>query len=331
MSPMEIALLVIGVIIFVLSFLIPDRGSNKSGKQLEAEQENIKNMIQQEFDGVKYKVGEAADETVDNAVDKAERALEKTSNEKIMAVNEYGQTILEEINKNHQEVMFLYDMIKDKHTDLTNIVREADAAFKDVEALSQKAQSAAEGLRRELTVVSVTKKGLSDEQKAVFGEDSATMPKIPVAAQSYANQVSAAAILNSQNNKKTEQAVATDVMSGTAYKKSSSAMGVSPIIEPARAAQQPISAVQQPISAVRQQPISASQQPISAPQQMGAALKPGMAQASAADAASASGVNAENNNQRILELHNKGMSTVDIAKELKLGVGEVKLVLDLFR
>ena len=41
--------------------------------------------------------------------------------------------------------------------------------------------------------------------------------------------------------------------------------------------------------------------------------------------------NKENNNDRILSLHKKGMSSVDIAKELGLGVGEVKLVINLFK
>ena len=41
--------------------------------------------------------------------------------------------------------------------------------------------------------------------------------------------------------------------------------------------------------------------------------------------------NQENNNDRILKLHNEGMSYVDIAKDLGLGVGEVKLVINLFK
>ena len=39
----------------------------------------------------------------------------------------------------------------------------------------------------------------------------------------------------------------------------------------------------------------------------------------------------ENNNDRILRLHKEGVSNVDIAKELGLGVGEVKLVLNLYK
>ena len=37
-----------------------------------------------------------------------------------------------------------------------------------------------------------------------------------------------------------------------------------------------------------------------------------------------------NSNERILQLHNEGKSNVAIAKELGLGIGEVKLVIDLF-
>ena len=41
-------------------------------------------------------------------------------------------------------------------------------------------------------------------------------------------------------------------------------------------------------------------------------------------------VNQGNNNEKILELHRMNKSNVAIAKELGLGVGEVKLVIDLY-
>ena len=40
--------------------------------------------------------------------------------------------------------------------------------------------------------------------------------------------------------------------------------------------------------------------------------------------------NGRNSNERILELHKAGKSNMAIAKELGLGLGEVKLVIDLF-
>jgi len=38
-----------------------------------------------------------------------------------------------------------------------------------------------------------------------------------------------------------------------------------------------------------------------------------------------------NNNERILKLYREGRTVLEIAKELGLGTGEVKLVIDLFR
>ena len=38
-----------------------------------------------------------------------------------------------------------------------------------------------------------------------------------------------------------------------------------------------------------------------------------------------------NSNEIILEMHRNGNSIIDIAKQLGLGVGEVKLVIDLYQ
>lgn len=298
MTPMEIALLIIGVIIFVLSFFLPDTGIKKSEQQIEEEQEEIRRMMQKELDGMKLKVNEATSETVDVAVDKAERSLEKVSNEKIMAVSEYGETVIEEINKNHQEVMFLYDMLKDKHTDLTNSVREADAAQKEMETLSKTAHSASAVLQRDLNVISVTRKGLTDEQKAVFDRLDSTEPVATAKSSNltYADNVTKSEPIEQIESIKTDivasdimpetknnsPKVALDIMSGTVYQSDDSNAQMKPVITKAPA------------------------QPATEQSSQG------------------------NNNQKILELHKMGKSTVEIAKELKLGVGEVKLVIDLF-
>lgn len=283
MTPMEIALLIVGVVIFVISFFLPGGNNKKSKKELEIERAEIQRLIEQEVDTMKLSVGEATTETVDNAVYKAERSLEKVSNEKIMAVNEYSQTILEEINKNHQEVMFLYDMLKDKHTDLTNEVRRADATAREIESLSNNALVAQRGLQQEINAISVTQKGLTDKQRAIFDalpndNAKATTDNLqPLPVQVVSPQESVVInpvmepIVNQMAEKKTE---VVDMLSGAKFASGDEA-GAAPTVSKA--------------------------------------------------------VEPVNNNQRILSLHQQGMSTVDIARELKLGVGEVKLVIDLFK
>lgn len=275
MTIMEISLLVLGVIIFALSFVIPDRGSEKSEAEVENEREQIRNLMSEELTTMKSSLNEVADDSVNYAVEVAERSMEKVSNEKIMAINEYAGTVLEEINKNHQEVVFLYDMLQDKHTDLTNIVRKADATSKEMETLSEAAMTTTESLRHEIDVMSVTQKGLSEQQKAIFD----VVEKVPVVEKTPEKTADVS----------TPEPVETkddsfDMLSKTAHRESNVTLSADPatsrkLVEP-------------------KMPHMDSE---------------------------------ENNNEKILKLHETGMSTVDIAKELKLGVGEVKLVIDLFQ
>ncbi|MDE6128455.1 MAG: hypothetical protein K2G16_04605, partial [Lachnospiraceae bacterium] len=136
MGAMEIILLIAGVIIFVLSFFIPTgKGADDGTKEMVKKE--VKNVVAREMDEVKERIEDIVDETVDYAVEKTERSLERVSNEKIMAVNEYSDTVLEDINKNHQEVMFLYDMLNDKHENIKSTVSKIEQTVKEAEAAGE--------------------------------------------------------------------------------------------------------------------------------------------------------------------------------------------------
>ncbi len=317
MTPMEIALLITGVIIFVISFLMPEVPMKKSDRELAAEKEEARRLVEQEVDTMRLKVGEATSETVEYAVDKAERSLEKVSNEKIMAVGEYAGTVLEEINKNHQEVMFLYDMLKDKQTDLNNTIREADAAASKIENISHNAMDASETLLRGMSVASVSQKGLTNEQKSVFDIEIPDAQPIvfengPAADGAKESKSRGRALTQSKIEAQLlgidkpddalakaitadapealKEKVVYDILSGGAYK-GGNIVGVE-------------------------------------------ALSNGAATAADFEAMSVTPdapKNAGNNNDKILAMAGQGLDTVQIAKTLGLGVGEVKLVLDLFQ
>lgn len=229
MSTMEIALLVSGVIIFVLSFLIPDK--KKDNEQAGVDPQEIRKMVESELDGMKLRVNEATDETVEYAMEKAERQLERVSNEKIMALSEYSDTIMEGIDKSHKEVLFMYDMLTDKQTDLKNTVRKAEATVKEVESVQQipqPVQSAPEPAPVQETPVFVQQASAQESEFTRFVNESHTVDEF----------------IRDEEGEENEEG---------------------------------------------------------------------------------------NNNERILALNAKGLSTVDIARELGLGVGEVKLVIDLFK
>lgn len=222
MTPMEITLLIIGVIIFCMSFIIKDRTEGNAGIDEDRLRDEIRRITDKEYDSMSLRVKEATDGAVEYAMDKSERALEKISNEKIMAVSEYANTIMEEINKSHKEVMFLYDMLTDKQTDLKNTVRKAEATAKEVNEAEKKA---------------VRKKSRKKEEEPA-AEEFNSIEDLPAAPEEI-RTLPPKAIGPNEDDK-------------------------------------------------------------------------------------------ENNNARIIELHQRGRTNVEIAKELNLGVGEVTLVIDLF-
>ena len=207
MGILEVVLLIAGIVIFIGSFLLPS--GKESGINKEAAKEEIKGLMEEEMQTVRSQMQDKMDETSEDALEKAERSLERLTNEKI--------------HKNHEEAMFLYDMLNNKHANIKDTVSKMDKAVK---AAEDKAKVKAE------ENVKTQKENVTEEQ----------------------------------------------------------------LIE-----------VQEPAETI---------EPSGSPEIgfMGETAEEG-----------------QNNNEKILEMHRQGKSTVAIAKELGLGVGEVKLVIDLYK
>lgn len=213
MGLLEILLVLAGIAICVISFRIPSNREDGLEETKELAKEEIKQLVNQELGHVKEHVEGTVDETITYAVEKTERFMDRMANEKIMAINEYSDTVMEDIHKNHTEVLFLYDMLNDKHENIKSTAVEVDKAVKEV--------------NREVNELKDTINSVSEPK--VIGEDNNTEePVVPDVDLSFAN------------------------------------------------------------------------------------------------------IGVDNSNEEILRLHKEGKSNVAIAKELGLGVGEVKLVIDLF-
>ena len=139
-------LLVLGIIVFVLSFLIPAKTQDE--KAAEFSEEMIKDMVGKEVESAKGQITDIVDETITYAMEKTERSMDRITNEKMLAVNEYSDTVLQEINKNHQEVVFLYDMLNDKHENLKNTVSEVEKTASEVKQAVKDAELTAKETSR---------------------------------------------------------------------------------------------------------------------------------------------------------------------------------------
>ena len=117
----EILLLAAGVVFYIASFFITEKlGPGELNKIGELSNEEIQKVMERELSKVTAKIEGRVEEKAEEALEKSERSMEKECNEKIMAISEYSDTIVESMNKTHNEIMFLYSMLNDKHAELTD-------------------------------------------------------------------------------------------------------------------------------------------------------------------------------------------------------------------
>lgn len=141
MTGLEICLVIIGLIVVACSYLFAEglqsRDKKEVEKMIQGEDKKIAGVdvaaITEEV--VRQQVDIAVDDVLDEAVEKTEIVLDKLTNEKIMAVNEYSDGVLGEINKNHSEVMFLYNMLNDKEKTIKDTVREVEAVKRSIKQI----------------------------------------------------------------------------------------------------------------------------------------------------------------------------------------------------
>ena len=69
---------------------------------------------------------EIIDGISEDVKNEAEDRMDTISNEKIMSISEYSDQVLDKIEKNHAEVVFLYNMLNEKQEEIKALVAETD-------------------------------------------------------------------------------------------------------------------------------------------------------------------------------------------------------------
>lgn len=119
MTAIEICLIVAGVILMVGSFFITEKLSPGEMEEIaKLSQEEVAHIIDKEIESSHGKVQKQLEMELDEVLAKLDQESDKETNEKIMAISDYSDTVMEAINKSHNEIMFLYSMLGDKHKEV---------------------------------------------------------------------------------------------------------------------------------------------------------------------------------------------------------------------
>ena len=114
MIAIEIIMLIIGIAAVIASFRLSD----------EKETDNTKSNIDAEE--LEEKIKDAVKETEDYIITKADEKFSQISNDKIMGFNEYSKEVFDKIEKNHEETVFLYNMLTEKEKEIQKLVHSVD-------------------------------------------------------------------------------------------------------------------------------------------------------------------------------------------------------------
>lgn len=125
MTAVEITLIIVGIVFLLVSFLVQEKLSPKDIESITNLSENeLKIIVEKQLKNANDQIEDAITDVVEDKTETTKRALEKETNEKIMAIDEYSHTVLESMNKTHNEILFLYSMLNDKHTELTDLATQ---------------------------------------------------------------------------------------------------------------------------------------------------------------------------------------------------------------
>lgn len=237
MSATVIVLIVIGLVFIFVSFAISEKLSEE-----KAESDSVvkipKELTTEQKEKIDKLIRDYMDQQIEGRLTDIETRLSEIVNQKTLALGDYAVSVNEEIDRNHKEVVFLYDMLSDKQKEIMTTVNMIDTYKKEISAMVQ--EQAAQNIMNYSTSASETQPSAED-----------TVP---------------------------EELTAEEMSDDTEIEEAMKEMEDIPISEES----------QEELENV-------------------------------------------DNKDMILEMHKAGLSILEIARHLGLGVGEVKLVVDLYQ
>ena len=121
---MEVVLLIVSIICFVVSFLIPEKKPEGSGIDQELAKQEVHEMMEKEAEALREPIQNMAAEYTNYAINDALTKLDDVTNEKTFELTSYSDTVMRELKKEEEEVVLLHQAVKEERENLQKTVKE---------------------------------------------------------------------------------------------------------------------------------------------------------------------------------------------------------------
>ena len=337
MSAVEIILIIVGIICICASFFIAKKKS--SAEDVTELPKGADIWTEKDEEVIIKHIDEILEERGMQLVETTEDQMNRICNEKIMAIDEFSKPLLDKIHVNHEEVVFMYNMLGEKQKEIQEaIMRDTvEKSVPVIEPVSATPEEKPAGETYAETILEATEKnektlsGLDRAKKPYrelprkdSGEDGSESAKlaggIEVVGAAHGNEIGPKRVVMtaSQSIESEPGASAGDAD----IPKSSVTPATAVKTAPAKEKTVPVASVGKK-SATRTS-VPAAPTGI---QQLKRPTREFVMQHMEETATSGRGEAVED---QIRTLHKQGKSVVEISKQLNIGQGEVKLTIAMF-
>lgn len=146
MTGLELGMLAIAALCVVASFFVSTKLSGSDLQEIQKlTEKEIKILVEKKFKESEADFEKQLEGKVNHVLEETDVKTDKETNDKIMEIGEYSDTVLKSMNKSHDEVMFMYNMLNEKQekvTELTMTLQKMESEIRYMEdALSEKISS----------------------------------------------------------------------------------------------------------------------------------------------------------------------------------------------
>lgn len=154
MSGLGIGLLIIGAVFFIGSFFVSEKLSSSDMDEISGlSEDQIKALIDKHLNEADEKLDSALSEKVEEKSEEFIAGADKETNNRIMSIGEYADSVFDSMSKTHDEIVFLYQMLNDKQdvmTKLTKTLGEAESHVRELLTEAEKQKQLAEAQSKNL-------------------------------------------------------------------------------------------------------------------------------------------------------------------------------------
>ncbi|MGN0241596.1 MAG: DUF6115 domain-containing protein [Candidatus Weimeria sp.] len=179
MTGLEIGLLIIGAVFFIGSFFISEKISSSDMNEISGlSEDQIKALVEKQLNDADSKIDQTISDKVDEKSEEFIAEADKETNNRIMSIGEYADSVYDSMTKTHDEILFMYQMLNDKQETMTKLTKSLGEAESHVRELLSESEK-----QREATAAGQNDTGVpapaDDSAKETETDDNPVFPPLP--------------------------------------------------------------------------------------------------------------------------------------------------------